>query len=386
MAGLMKPIRRVVAGNDAQGRSTVLLDGIAPNEHESSLPGRGHTDFWVWDSTHAKIDVTSDDGNMPYVFPAPIDGGHFRVIQAVPKPANYEPENDSEAIPSHEIKARPSGRAWDRGGNNAFTSAMHKTESVDYGIVLEGERVMKLDDGELMLNQGDIVIQVGAWHQWEHPNVRCLMAFDMIPAKFVDGPTGLAQGNDTVMLADPAKVLPSGVKPARRVVTIDRVPGKSSLVSDGPSPDVRFDPARPGFCSSRLWVTDSQPAKIVVETLHLPHTIEPPPRGSVCRVLNIPPDAGWQGKVGEQEVRSYFAEMGSPQASTYSATAPHPYMQQTQTLDCCCILSGEIVLVLDTQEVALKAGDVVILRGTNHAWSNRSGKPAIVSVASHDAK
>jgi uncharacterized cupin superfamily protein len=61
-------------------------------------------------------------------------------------------------------------------------------------------------------------------------------------------------------------------------------------------------------------------------------------------------------------------------------------MQKMQTLDFCVVIEGEIVLVLDTQETVLRPGDVVIQRGTNHAWSNRSGKPAVVSIASHDAR
>ena len=61
-------------------------------------------------------------------------------------------------------------------------------------------------------------------------------------------------------------------------------------------------------------------------------------------------------------------------------------MQKTRTLDLCIVLEGEIVLVLDTQEVLVKAGEFIVLRGSNHAWSNRSGKPAVVSIASHDAK
>ena len=48
-------------------------------------------------------------------------------------------------------------------------------------------------------------------------------------------------------------------------------------------------------------------------------------------------------------------------------------------------LEGEITLVLDTQEVQLKAGDTVVQRGTNHAWSNRSDKPCVVAISSHDA-
>jgi uncharacterized cupin superfamily protein len=260
---------------------------------------------------------------------------------------------------------------------------MHKTETVDYGILLAGERELVLDDRTLLMKPGDIVVQVGAWHLWSCPRNVALMAFDMIAAHFVDGPVGLAQGNDAVVRADALK-LPEGVKPARRIVTIDKEPNRSTLVSDGPTPDVRTDPARPGFASARLWVTDSMPAKIVFETLHLPHTIEPPPRGSVCRVVTFPPDENWKDKVGSAEVQAYFRAMGSPGASTYSSSAPHPYMQKTRTLEFCLVLEGEIVLVLDTQEVQLKAGEIVIQRGTNHAWSNRSNNPAVLAIASHD--
>ena len=133
-----------------------------------------------------------------------------------------------------------------------------------------------------------------------------------------------------------------------------------------------------------MWVTDSTPAKIVFETLHLPHTIEPPANGSVLRVVTFPPDEAWKGKVGAPEVQAYFRAMGSPGASTYSPQAAHPYMQKTRTLDFDIVLEGEIVLVLDTQEVSLKAGEIVVQRGINHAWSNRSNSPAVVAIASHD--
>ena len=163
---------------------------------------------------------------------------------------------------------------------------------------------------------------------------------------------------------------------------------KSMALADGMSPDVRTDPARPGFAATRLWVTDRSPARIrgVTETLHLPHTLEPPPGGSVCRIVSFPPDALWKGRVGVREVRAYFAAMGSPGASSYSAAGPHPYMQKTRTLDFCLVLEGEITLVLDTEEVPLKAGDTVVQRGTNHAWSNRSGRPCRIAFSSHDAR
>ena len=176
------------------------------------------------------------------------------------------------------------------------------------------------------------------------------------------------------------------VKPIRRVVAGNDDRGVAVALSDGPSPDVRLDPARPGFASTRLWVTDTTPARVkgIRETLHLPHTIEPPKNGSVCRVVEFPPEGGYIKNIGLAEVQSYFAAMGSPAASTGGKGAPHPYMQRTRALDFCYVLEGEITLVLDTEEVQLKEGDTVIQRGANHAWSNRSDKPCLVLFSSHD--
>ena len=177
------------------------------------------------------------------------------------------------------------------------------------------------------------------------------------------------------------------IKPVRRIVVVDEN-DRSRAIADGPTPDVRTDPARPGFSSHRIWVTDRTPCRLrgVRESLDMPHTLEPPPGGSVCRVVTFPPDDTWRGKVGAKEVQAFFAAMGSPAASTYSPQAPHPYMQRTRTLDFCLVLEGSITLVLDTAEVELRAGDTVVQRGTNHAWSNRSGKPCTIAFCSHDAQ
>ena len=178
----------------------------------------------------------------------------------------------------------------------------------------------------------------------------------------------------------------SETKSVRRLVVVDEN-DRSRVIADGPSPDIRADPARPGFSCARIWVTDRTPIRLksLREALHLPHTLVPPTGGSTCYVVTFPPDASYRGKVGAKEVAAYFTAMGSPDASTYSAKAPHPYMQRTRTLDFCLVLDGEITLVLDTEEVHLKAGDTVVQRGTNHAWSNRSDRPCTVAFSSHDA-
>jgi mannose-6-phosphate isomerase-like protein (cupin superfamily) len=176
-------------------------------------------------------------------------------------------------------------------------------------------------------------------------------------------------------------------KTVRRIVTIDDEEGRSLAIADGPAPDVRGDPARPGFSSTRIWLTNSSPAMIADfrDPVTGSHTIEPPRGGSLCRIVTFPPDDVFRGKVGAGEVAAFFHAMGSPGVSTYSAKAPHPYMQRTPTLDFCLVLAGEITLVLDTAEVHLKAGDTVVQRGTNHAWSNRSNRPCTIAFSLHDA-
>ncbi|HEX4408110.1 MAG TPA: cupin domain-containing protein [Xanthobacteraceae bacterium] len=176
------------------------------------------------------------------------------------------------------------------------------------------------------------------------------------------------------------------MKSVRRIVTIDDDEGKSVAIADGPTPDVQTDPARPGFSAEHIWTTTSSPPQIGEyrdAVLVYPRKLEPPQGGSVCRVMTFPPDS--YSKISAADVAAYFHAAGSPAASTFSANAPHPYMQKTQTLDFCLVLEGEITLILDTAEVDLKTGDTVVQRGTNHAWSNRSNRPCRIAISSHDA-
>jgi len=174
-------------------------------------------------------------------------------------------------------------------------------------------------------------------------------------------------------------------RPIRRIVTVDDADGRSKALSAGPVLDIGGDPARPGYASSHIWAAGINPLGTGARTVQVHNTIEPPPKGSVCRIITFPPDAVYVGKVGAAEVAAFFAGAGSPHASTYSPKAPHPYMQKTRTLDFCLILEGRITLVLDTQEVELEAGDTVVQRGANHAWSNRSSEPCVIAFTLIDA-
>jgi quercetin dioxygenase-like cupin family protein len=379
----LKPIRRVVTGNDARGRSGVLFDGAAPNVNPRAVsPGAGMTDVWVFDRCPAIVSGERDDGNLPFNFEPPERGGHLRIVQSQGRPSGYDPAGDPSAVPVHEPRQRPGG-TWDRGGQNAYSSPIHKSATVDYGIVLEGERVLLLDDGEHVMRPGDVVVQLGNWHGWTNPRGGSLMAFVMMGATFAAGGAGA-----TAPRTWQAPTIADDVRPVRRLVTIDDEHGKSAAIQDGPCPDVHTDPARPGFSSTRIWVTDRTPARIhgIREAVNAPHTIQPPPGGSVCRIVTVPPDAAYRGRIDASDVLAFFRSMGSEAASTYSAKAPHPYMQKTATLDLCLVLEGEVTLVLDTDEVRLTAGDTVVQRATNHSWSNSSNRPAVVAISSHDAR
>src|SRR5689334_21125696 len=86
------------------------------------------------------------------------------------------------------------------------------------------------------------------------------------------------------------------IKPVRRIVPIAAERGASHAIADGPSPDVRTDPARPGYASTRIWTTDASPPRLEREFRDALLTLQmlaQPPHGSVCRILTITPDNSW---------------------------------------------------------------------------------------------
>ena len=77
---------------------------------------------------------------------------------------------------------------WDRAGQNLFSSPVHKSATVDYGILLEGERTLLLDKGHVTMRAGDVVVQLGNWHGWTNLNRGSLIAFVMMGATFEKAP------------------------------------------------------------------------------------------------------------------------------------------------------------------------------------------------------
>jgi len=137
-----------------------------------------------------------------------------------------------------------------------------------------------------------------------------------------------------------------------------------------------------GLRLTELWTTSETPAQFSNEDrARRERRIEPDANGTVFRVIEYPPDAQRLQSLKPEE---HFASMGAQAADAKSRR--HPGMHKTKTLDYAIVLSGEIFAVLDEQEVLLKAGDVLIQQGTNHAWSNRTNKPAVIAFVLIDAR
>lgn len=142
---------------------------------------------------------------------------------------------------------------------------------------------------------------------------------------------------------------------SRRVVTGHDERGVSVFASDGPVPVVRTVPDGAIFCE--IWGTSEMPAPVAAAepdpTLGA-LTVPPAPNGTKIRITVYPPG------------------MVSP-------------MHRTQSVDYGIVLDGEVVLVLDDSETTLHAGDVVVQRGTNHRWENRTGSTARMAFILIDA-
>ena len=92
-------------------------------------------------------------------------------------------------------------------------------------------------------------------------------------------------------------------------------------------------------------------------------------------------------RMDAETARAHFAEIGAAEASTHSAPgAPHPFMHRTQTIDYGIVIEGEITLIVDRGESIVRAGDVVVQRGTNHAWANRSGRNCRIAFVLIDGR
>jgi mannose-6-phosphate isomerase-like protein (cupin superfamily) len=144
-------IRRVVTGHDDSGRAVIAVDEICKNVM-SRRPN--HESCVVWST-----------GSFPGDNSDPADGGARQVATT-----------------------DPNGTVFRIGVYHPGVAARnHRTESVDYAIVMSGEIVMEIDGSSVHLRAGDVLVQRGTIHNWTNPGTEpCVIAFVLVAAKPVE--------------------------------------------------------------------------------------------------------------------------------------------------------------------------------------------------------
>ena len=167
----------------------------------------------------------------------------------------------------------------------------------------------------------------------------------------------------------------------RRVVTGHDENGKAVILFDGDAPNARVRPGRAAV-STLLWVTDDAPAQLSgSDNADQESGITPPINGSIFRILELPPEQEKSALETERLIEDMLREQSeNPQPGLYRAPTKRAMgMHRTESVDYALVLEGEIALLLDDTETHLKAGDMVVMQGTYHAWSNRSGKTCMMA-------
>ena len=170
-------------------------------------------------------------------------------------------------------------------------------------------------------------------------------------------------------------------KTTRRIVTGHDPDGKAFAIFDGPVVSQQRSPG--GNAVTMLWVTAENPAELseIADRAEIKVGVPPPPNGSIFRIVDFPPATASAPPIDHHAM---LVGMGiDPASQGYSR---HPNTHRTRSIDYAIVLEGEIDMLLDDSEVRVKAGDVLIQQGTNHAWVNNGSKSCRIAFVLIDGK
>src|SRR5262249_50068897 len=160
-------------------------------------------------------------------------------------------------------------------------------------------------------------------------------------------------------------------KPIRRIVTGHNEKGRSVILSDGLPPNTFRPPYFADGGITELWETTNTPASNEGDndaSVH-PLRLSPPPSGSIFRIVDFPPDS----LINSEEMEKIFhligggREYAEVRKGTDQPAPRHAGFHRTSSVDYAIILEGEIWAMLDEGEALMKAGDILVQRGTNHS-------------------
>ena len=170
----------------------------------------------------------------------------------------------------------------------------------------------------------------------------------------------------------------------RRIITGHNSEGKSIITIDGPPARSIGEDVGGLF---EIWNTDGNLIDTTdsIDRADTDIILSPPENGSKFRYFQInPTPEGVPMEIMQEIAADAFEKIGA--AHHRIDTSKHPAMHKTDTIDYIILLEGDVTLILDEEEVRLKPHDVVVQRGTNHAWVNNGDEPALLIAGLIDSE
>jgi naringenin degradation protein FdeH len=172
---IAKTTRRIVTGHDADGKAIAIFDGSITSRQRSP-GGNALTMLWVTAESPVDVSGSGDRAETKVGVPPPPNGSIFRIVDFPPAAAGSPPVDHHAMLLGMGID--PATQGYSRHQNT------HRTRSVDYAIVLDGEIDMLMDDTEVHMKAGDVLVQQGTNHAWVNNGTKpCRIAFVLIDAK-----------------------------------------------------------------------------------------------------------------------------------------------------------------------------------------------------------
>ncbi len=352
------PIRRVVTGHDAGGRSVFVSDGTPPDTSGTETANDfGRSELWHVPGPPITAHSGGEREAGPWQLEPPVGGASWRVMRL--------PATGEAAAPAADEIAKDPRFDADRPG-------MHTTDTIDFIQILEGRVELSLDEGGVELSTGDCVVQRGTAHAWcvlgDEP---CVFSAVMLRTAGDADPSHRGVGPRST-------TAPTGVGPRRVVTQIDEG-GRSTFASDGEPPNAVLLEHGGGMAYIDVWQTlgpVTSPAAggdAAQGEMHL----DPPGGGVAWKRVVIPPAsvlAGLDGRKLAEEMAARAPGMG--EGGHHDPDQPGRHF--TDSIDFVQILEGTIRLTLDDDAaVDLSVGDCVVQRGTWHTWTNLGDTPCV---------
>ncbi|MDH7797672.1 MULTISPECIES: cupin domain-containing protein [unclassified Beijerinckia] len=174
---MARQTRRVIVDHDSNGKAIVTADGPTPNVKLRQATGITSTQLWTTDQAQPDLSSTEDMSLREFGVAPPPGGNILRIV-------DFPPVSEMANVDNAAMLKEMGLNADSHGGAASRSAFMHRTKSIDYAIVLEGEIDMLMDDSEVHLKAGDVLIQKATNHAWvNNSKANCRIAFVLIDAQ-----------------------------------------------------------------------------------------------------------------------------------------------------------------------------------------------------------